>query len=53
MQSVRSNNHAEGWHRRINEDGHASINFCDLVPLLYGEAQLVPLKRELLSLKKC
>jgi hypothetical protein len=52
MQSVRSNNHAEGWHRRINEDGHASMNFYDLVPLLYSEAQLIPLKRQWLSKKK-
>jgi hypothetical protein len=51
MQSVSLNNHAEGWHRHINEDGHASMNFYDLVPLLCGEAQLIPLKRQLLSKK--
>ena len=50
MQHVRSNNHVEGWHNRINLDGKPQMNFYDLVNLLFDEANLIPVKRELLSL---
>jgi hypothetical protein len=42
MQPIRTNNHAEGWHCRVNTKGSAGINFYDLIGLLYQEADLVP-----------
>ena len=52
MQQVRSNNHVEGWHTRINDEGRARLNFYTLVSLLFDEACLIPVQRKLLSLKK-
>ena len=52
MQHVRSNNHVEGWHNRINLDGKPQMNFYYLVNLLFDEANLIPVQREPLSRNK-
>ena len=42
QQSVRTNNDVEGWHTRlIANAGCANLSFYILVPLLWGEADLV------------
>ena len=48
MQLIRTNNHAEGWHCRVNTKGAAGMNFYDLIVLLYQEADLVPLTVDML-----
>ena len=43
-QSMRTNNDVEGWHHRINHRGNGTAPpFYMLVPLLFTEAQLVPI----------
>ncbi|XP_052762321.1 uncharacterized protein LOC128204967 [Mya arenaria] len=50
METVRSNNDVEGWHRRLNtRAGGAQLPFYVLVPLLYGEAQYVDIQARLVS----
>lgn len=49
MQTIRTNNDAEGWHHRINRRARTvGLNFYTLVPLLHREARLIPMHQELL-----
>lgn len=47
MQSIRTNNDIEGWHRRLN-DRQLHI----LVALLYQEVSLLPLQRKLVHVSE-
>ena len=49
MQSIRTNNDCEGWHRRINTKGKAKMSFHRLLTLLRGEAELVDIYVNLIS----
>lgn len=49
MQDIRTNNYTEGWHFRLNSMANTvGMNFYDLIPLLWGEADLIPMEMELL-----
>ena len=50
VQSIRTSNDLEGWHRRINQkaNGHSQA-FYLLIKLLHEEAQLLKLQMRLLS----
>jgi hypothetical protein len=53
MKAVRTNNHVEGWHRRINcHAARASLQFYVLVPLLHREACVVQIQMRLVSESK-
>ena len=44
-QMVRTNNDAEGWHRRLNARAcHAKLNFYRLIELLHHDARLLPVQ---------
>ncbi|KAH3817881.1 hypothetical protein DPMN_119437 [Dreissena polymorpha] len=48
LQSKRTNNDVEGWHRRMNSmAGRAQLQFYVLVPLLLREAKLVAIQLQL------
>ena len=50
MRPTRTNNDVEGWHRRINHAARdASSPFYVLIPLLHGEAEFIPLQRQMIS----
>ena len=50
MQPVRTNNHVEGWHRRLNRRAvGSSLPFYILVPLLYQKAKLVTIQMKLVG----
>ena len=52
-QSVRTNNDVEGWHHRVNHRGNGTAPpFYRLVPLLFTEAQLVPIISRFICEKK-
>lgn len=49
MQDIRTNNDTEGWHFRVNSMANiVGMNFYDLIPLLWNEADLIPMECELL-----
>lgn len=51
--AIRTNNDAEGWHNRINSRSRqAGINLCELIEVLYEEAEFIPLQVKLLCQKK-
>ena len=50
QQAIRTNNNAEGWHRRLNtRAGHASLNFYHLLELLHHDSRLLAVQVSLLS----
>uniref|UniRef100_A0A8W8L892 MULE transposase domain-containing protein n=1 Tax=Magallana gigas TaxID=29159 RepID=A0A8W8L892_MAGGI len=50
LQSIRTNNDVEGWHRRLNDKSpYGQLPFYILVPLLHQEASLLPLQHKLVS----
>ena len=49
MQSVRTNNDCEGWHRQINAKGKAKMSFHRLLSLLRGEAKISDMNVQLIS----
>lgn len=54
MQSVRTNNDLEGWHRGLNSraSGKSGLPFYLLVKFLYREARLTSLQMRLVSERK-
>ena len=50
MQTVRTNNDVEGWHRRLNKRAvGGQVPLYVLVPLLHREAKLVSIQMKLVS----
>ena len=50
MRPTRTNNDVVGWHRRINRAARdASSPLYVLIPLLHGEAEFIPLHRQMIS----
>ena len=53
QRSIRTNNDVEGWHHRINQRARGTASpFYRLVPLLFLEAQLVPIAQRFVSERK-
>ena len=53
LRATRTNNHVEGWHRRLNTKAcRGNIQFYILVPMLHEEASLVKLQMKLVKEKK-
>ncbi len=53
MSPIRTNNDVEGWHRRLNtKAARGQLQLYVLIPLLYAEAELLPLQIKLVGEKK-
>lgn len=52
METVRTNNDCEGWHRRLNSRGRQELPFYMLVQLLHEEAKLLSVQVKLISASK-
>jgi len=52
MQSIRTNNDIEGWHRRLNFNGRHHMPLYHLVRLLEHESELITAQIRLVSEKK-
>ena len=53
MQSVRTNNDVEGWHRRLNAEARrCHIPFYSLIELLHREAEIVNMQVKLVKVSK-